>query len=285
MDAVRSRVETDPRYRARTSDDIVDQILAAYGRMATRMGRAFNRGTELTADLEALPAAIEAFSALGVYAPPSVADAQGHYLFNAGRWKERTLFSLPAYVYRDLLPGRHYTSALQRENAALPPFRRLADHAGFVEGWNTYAIGLADSLGAPGDAGERFGVALTELAIACGLVVDTGINYFGWSLDEAMAFLRRHLPDTDGELRREFVEPSVSLPGSLTAAALGARELRGMKRWVQQALGDRFDARAFHDEILSLGSVPLPVLGAHLEYWLWKSRNRPSADTTRHPSP
>ena len=153
---------------------------------------------------------------------------------------------------------------------------------GFVDGWRDYAIGLADSLTAAAsstaaDFTRELGPILEELAFACGLVVDVGVNYFGWTREEALGFLRSHLPDSDDELEREILIPALERPGSLTAATLGVRELRGMRRWAERELGEHFDLRAFHDEVLSLGSVPLTVLGRHLEWWIWKTRQTTSS--------
>jgi len=114
---------------------------------------------------------------------------------------------------------------------------------------------------------------MRELAAACGLVVDTGINAAGWSRADALEFLRAYLPDSDDDLERDFIVEAVEAPASLAGATLGARELRGLRRWAMRELGDRFSAPAFHREILRVGSVPLPVLGSHLERWIWEQKN------------
>ena len=130
---------------------------------------------------------------------------------------------------------------------------------------------------------QRFGVRLHELSAACGLVVDTGINALGWTREQALEFLRAYLPDDDAVLQREYIDVASESPGTLAAAALGARELRGLRRWAMRELGDRFSLAAFHREVLRVGSVPLPVLGSHLERWIWEQKTavRPDAGVRR----
>jgi hypothetical protein len=117
--------------------------------------------------------------------------------------------------------------------------------------------------------------------------VDTGIHALGWTREQALAFLRSYLPLEDDELERAFLVAAAEQPGALSAATLGARELRGLRRWAEQELGDHFDLSAFHRELLRTGSVPLPALGTHLERWLWETdqqRRRP-AGPARPPLP
>jgi uncharacterized protein (DUF885 family) len=221
-----------------------------------------------------------AWRGLTWYVPPSVQSPRASYRVNLARVRAGAPFSVAALVYRDLVPGGHVQAALQRENASLPAFRRAAHHAGFVDGWRVYALSVADSLLPSLRPPDRFSARLWQLRAACGLVVDTGINYLGWGRDEALAFLRRYLPDDDASLEHAFLIAAAEAPGSLVAAALGARELRAIRRWAQQELGAGFDLRAFHAEVLSVGSVPLPVLGAHMEWWIWLQRAA-ATDTAR----
>jgi prolyl oligopeptidase len=278
-DSLQARLRFDPRYAVETPTDVTDRLLSEYSRAASVMGKAFSRSPEVDVDVGALPAAVEDLAPLAVYRGPSVPDPKAHYLFNTARWRDRSLLRAGGRVYADLLPGRHFQVALQRENGTLAAFRRVGGHAGFADGWSTYALALSDSLDAPQNDAARFGVLLEELSAACGLVVDTGINYFGWTRDQALEFLRGYLPESDGELEREFVIPAVEAPASLTAATLGARELQGFQRWARRELGPRFDLRAFHDELLSLGSLPLPVFGKHVEWWIWRERSKVVTDT------
>ena len=214
-------------------------------------------------------------SPLVSYEPASAAKISARYLLNPLQLEARSALVLPGLIIGDLMPGMHRQQATQFENTNLPAFRRLGYHDGFVGGWQLYALDMADSLGAFAPW-ERYSFRLRELAAACGLVVDTGINALGWTRRDALDFLRSNLPWDDADLEREFIIAASESPGTLAAAALGARELRGLRRWAMTELGERFDLAAFHREVLRIGSVPLPILGAHLERWIWEQAKPPA---------
>lgn len=278
-DSVRTWLRSTPGFEFIDNEDLRERFIARHARADSLRQLLFLPPSGAALQIDWTPAALEASSPLSRYVPPSVPEARAHYQVTAARWRGRSMIGLGARLYQDLIPGRHLQNSIQRSNAALPAFRRAANYAGFIDGWGMYALDLVDSLVSRADAEDRIGVRLQELANACGLVVDTGINYFGWTREQALAFLRLHLADDDEELEREFVIPVVEEPGSLTAAALGGRELRGFRRWAQRELGDRFVLPAFHLEVLALGALPLPVLGSHLEWWIWKERTTSLPDT------
>ena len=209
-------------------------------------------------------------SPVAVYEAATFRNPDAFYLLNVAKLVSRSAVYLPAMVFGDLMPGRHLQLGSQLENPTVPIFRRLGSHDGFMKGWEIYVLDVADSVSSSLTPSQRFGLRLRELAAACGLVVDTGINALGWSRADAMTFLRAYLPDDDEDLDRDFVLASAESPGSLAAAALGARELRGLRRWAMRELGAGFSLPAFHTEVLRVGSIPLPVLGTHLERWIWE---------------
>ena len=215
-------------------------------------------------------------SPVAVYEPATFRNPSALYLLNVDEVVSRSAVYLPALVFGDLMPGRHLQQGSQFEIAMRPIFRRLGSHDGFSNGWEVYALEVADSVSSTLTPSQRFGVRMRELAAACGLVVDTGINALGWSRADALKFLRAYLPDDDEDLDRDFILGSAEAPGVLAAAALGARELRGLRRWAERELGAGFSLADFHREVLRVGSVPLPVLGSHLERWIWE---------LKHPAP
>ena len=220
-------------------------------------------------------------SPLATYDLPTLNRASALYLLNVEKLMSRSAMVMPGLVAADLMPGLHLQQGSQLQNAELPAFRRLAMNDGFVRGWQIYAMDVADSLSTAFLPWQRFSLRMRELAAACGLVVDTGINGLGWSRSDALNFLRAYLPDDDDDLERDFIFPAAERPGVFAAATLGARELRGLRRWAMRELGDRFSLPAFHAELLRVGSVPLPILGTHLERWIWDLNHPTPRDTTR----
>ena len=222
-------------------------------------------------------------SPIATYDLPNMNRASALYQLNVERLVSRSAIVLPGLVAADLMPGLHLQQGTQLQNTDLPAFRRLAVNNGFVRGWQMYAMDVADSVSTTMLPWQRFSLRMRELAAACGLVVDTGINALGWSRSDALAFLRAYLPDDDDDLERDFVFAAAERPGELAAATLGARELRGLRRWAMRELGARFSLREFHSELLRVGSIPLPILGTHLERWIWDLNHPtpPPASTRR----
>jgi uncharacterized protein (DUF885 family) len=281
-DSLRAILKRDTTFLFDERSSIQERAAHLYERISTDMEPHFGQVPVVGLSIGVLTAVTD-MSPLAIYDPATEARPGAMYLLNAEQLISRSALLLPGLVTGDLMPGRHLQEGTQLENAELPLFRRLGSHDGFVRGWQIYAIDVADSLSTTFAPWERFGLRLRALAAACGLVVDTGINALGWSGTDALNFLRAYLPDDDADLEREFIFPATESPGTLAAAALGARELRGLRRWVMRELGDRFSLQAFHAELLRTGSVPLPVLGSHLERWIWDQKNPapPPAATRR----
>jgi uncharacterized protein (DUF885 family) len=214
--------------------------------------------------------------ALMEYQPPSVPNPIARFRLNLERFRRRGLLEAQGIVFEELMPGMHLQQAGQRADGALPSSRRVAWHAGYVRGWPLYSMLVADSVSGLRGTASHFGVLLRAIADACGLVVDTGINALGWTREQALAFLGSYLPYDAADLERDFIIPAIERPGELGAATLGAREMAGLRLWAERELGDRFSLAAFHEEVLRLGSMPLPVLGSHLERWLWDLNHPPA---------
>jgi uncharacterized protein (DUF885 family) len=271
-DSLRAALRSDPRFAIDERRSLSEAAAETFEAATKSLDSLFQPAPTMTLTIGAMPFDLEEFS-LSRYELPTAARLSARYLLSVSQLERRSAFALPSLIIGDLMPGLHRQQGVQFENNALPGFRRLAFHDGFVRGWQVYAIDVADSLTTTLAPWQRFSLRMRELQAACGLVVDTGINALGWTRSDALRFLRAYLPDDDEDLEREFIVEAIESPGTLSAAALGARELRGLRRWAMRELGDRFNLAGFHRELLTLGSVPLPVLGAHLERWIWEQKN------------
>lgn len=275
-DSLRAVLKQDSVFQIDERSSMPERSARLFERLVRDLEPFFHPMPAITLSIGVVPFGSAASSPLAVYEWPTSERPSARYLLDAAQLEARSALVLPGLIVGDLMPGLHFQQSIQIENAQLPRFRRLANHDGFVRGWQSYVLDAADSLSRTLAPWERFGLRLRELAYACGLVVDTGINALGWTRADALAFLRSYLPDDDDVLEREFILQSAESPGTLSAATLGARELRGMQRWARRELGDRFNLTAFHSEVLRVGSVPLPVLGSHLERWIWELNHAPA---------
>ncbi len=152
---------------------------------------------------------------------------------------------------------------LQRENTGLPGFRRFGWYTAFGEGWALYAESLGPELGVYPSRWDRLGMLGAELFRASRLVVDTGLHAKGWTRQQAIDYLGGSTPDNERE-----VERYMAWPGQALGYKIGQLKILALRRKAEAALGASFDVRAFHDELLRDGAMPLSALEAKMDRWL-----------------
>jgi uncharacterized protein (DUF885 family) len=171
----------------------------------------------------------------------------------------RPLYTLASLTLHECTPGHSFQAALVLEGPNRPPFRRGTSFSGYGEGWGLYTEWLGTIMGIYETPYEDFGRLTYEMWRACRLAIDTGIHQFGWTREHAMDYLRENAALSEHEITTE-VERYIAWPGQALAYKLGEMQIRRHRREAEEKLGVRFDQRKFHDAILALGSVPLPVL-------------------------
>jgi uncharacterized protein (DUF885 family) len=180
-------------------------------------------------------------------------------LMNTYNLPARPLYTLAALTLHECTPGHSFQAALALEGPERPPFRNGTSFSSYGEGWGLYTEWLGTIMGIYETPYEEFGRLTYEMWRACRLVIDTGIHQFGWSREKAMDYLRARAALAEHEITTE-VERYIAWPGQALAYKLGELQIRRHRREAEQKLGGKFDQRTFHDAILALGSVPLPVL-------------------------
>jgi uncharacterized protein (DUF885 family) len=167
----------------------------------------------------------------------------------------------------EAIPGHHYQFSLQRENAALPMFRRILDYSVFGEGWALYCESLGKELGLYNDPYQYFGMLSMEMHRAIRLVVDTGIHTRGWSREQAIQYSLDHEAESEAGIVSE-IERYMAIPGQALAYKIGQLKIRELRARAEQTLGPRFDIREFHARVLESGCVPLKVLEQKIDRWI-----------------
>ncbi len=180
-------------------------------------------------------------------------------LFNTYDLPSRPLYNLPALVVHECAPGHSFQAALALEAPARPDFRQQTYFSGYGEGWGLYTEWLGTQMGIYETPYEEFGRLTFEMWRAARLVIDTGVHEYGWSRQQAIDYLAGHTALARHDVATE-VDRYISWPGQALAYYLGYRTILDLRAEAERELGARFDQRAFHDTILNLGSVPLPVL-------------------------
>ena len=180
-------------------------------------------------------------------------------LFNTYDLPSRPLYNLPALVVHECAPGHSFQAALALEAPARPDFRQQTYFSGYGEGWGLYTEWLGTQMGIYETPYEEFGRLTFEMWRAARLVIDTGVHEFGWSRQQAIDYLASHTALAQHDVVNE-VDRYISWPGQALSYYLGYRTIRELRGEAERELGARFDQRPFHDTVLDLGSVPLPVL-------------------------
>jgi uncharacterized protein (DUF885 family) len=201
-------------------------------------------------------------------------------LMNTYNLPARPLYTLAALTLHECTPGHSFQAALALEGPERPAFRRGTSFSGYGEGWGLYTEWLGTIMGIYETPYEDFGRLTYEMWRACRLVIDTGIHQFGWSREQAMDYLRTRAALSEHEITTE-VERYIAWPGQALAYKLGELQIRRHRREAEQKLGARFDQRSFHDAILAIGSVPLPVLEQRMNQFISDGGVNPSATPSR----
>ncbi len=165
------------------------------------------------------------------------------------------------------MPGHHLQIALQQELGDMPMFRRFLGFTAFVEGWGLYSERLGYDLGLYKDPYSRFGQLTYDMWRAVRLVVDTGMHYKGWTRQQAIDFFKDNAAKAEHDIVNE-IDRYISWPGQALAYKVGQLKMLALRERAERRLGDAFDIKAFHDELLGGGALPLDLLEQRMDAWL-----------------
>ena len=214
----------------------------------------------------------EASASSGSYQGPSLDGKRGGVFYvNAFDLKARPRWALASLSLHEAAPGHHFQISLQRELKDLPTFRRVSTDTAFTEGWGLYAEYLGYEMGIYKDPVARFGALDAELWRAIRLVTDTGIHSKGWTRQQTIDYM---LANSPSEMTRAVSEAErfSAIPGQALAYKIGQLKIVELRKRAEQVLGKKFEVRAFHDEVLKDGAVPLEVLEQKIDRWIAATR-------------
>jgi uncharacterized protein (DUF885 family) len=264
FDAVRTMPELMPYQDA---EEVLAQFRDIHARMQPYIENLFNVQPKAQFEVRRTESFREA-SASAEYNPPSldgsrpgifyvpVPDAQGYNVF-----RDESLF------LHEAIPGHHYQVALQQENERLPDFRKRLYFSAYGEGWALYSESLGKELGLYEDPYQYFGMLSAEMHRAIRLVVDAGMHAKKWTREQAIEFSLAHEAEPEREIIAE-VERYMSWPGQALSYKVGQLKIRELRQRAEEALGEQFDLRDFHSQVLRTGNVPLAVLENEIDTWI-----------------
>jgi uncharacterized protein (DUF885 family) len=263
----RASLKTNPKYVPKSADQILDDFRHYIAQMEPRLPQLFTLLPKSPVTVEAIPAFQSAAATHYVTGTPD-GKRPGRVVVATSNFAERSLIDDEAIAYHEGVPGHHMQLSVQQQLTGLPKFRLhgLGFNA-YIEGWALYAEQLGKEVGFYQDPVSDYGRLSSELFRAVRLVVDTGIHSKGWSRDQVVDFFRKSGAVDEPTIQSE-TDRYISWPAQALSYKLGQLKIRELRDRAQKELGPKFDIRAFHDEILNGGTLPLDLLEARTGKWI-----------------
>lgn len=270
MPAFLKFLRTDPQFYAKTPEELLMRAAWIAKKFDGKASTYFGYLPRMRFAIEPVPADLAPFYTSGRGGP-------GVYLLNTYDLPHRPLYSLAALTLHESAPGHAFQMPIAMEHKDQPEFRQNSYISAFGEGWALYCERLGDEMGMYETPYERFGMLSYQMWRAARLVVDTGIHAQGWTRQQAIDYFLEYTALPEHEIETE-VDRYIAWPGQALSYYLGEDAIWKARHKAEAALGDKFNIRAFHDTVLELGSVPLPVLAARIDRFIAEGGKGPYPD-------
>lgn len=262
----------DPQFYYPNTDEGRDQYLQKTDRLISEMGErlddAFATLPQALLSVKRVEAFRERSAGKAFYQSPSPDGTRpGTYYVNLYDMADMASYELDALAFHEAIPGHHMQIAIAQELEGIPKFRRYGGYTAYIEGWGLYSEFLPKEMGFYEDPYADFGRLSMELWRACRLVVDTGLHDKRWTREQAIAYLQENTPAPEAETVKS-IERYIVMPGQATAYKIGMLKILELRSEAEEALGDAFDIRAYHDVVLSSGALPLDMLESQVRAWI-----------------
>jgi uncharacterized protein (DUF885 family) len=264
--AFRAAVKTNPKYRPAAAEQIVDDFRKYIAQMQPKLPELFGFVPGSPVTVEAMPA-FQAASPTHYQVGTPDGKHPGRVVVATSTFAQRTLVLDEAIAYHEGIPGHHMQQSVAQQLTDLPNFRRHVESSGYIEGWALYAEELGKEVGFYQDPVSDYGRLSSELFRAVRLVVDTGLQSQGWTRDQVVDFFRKSAAVDEPTIQSE-TDRYIAWPAQALAYKLGQLKIRELRERAAKELGPKFDLRAFHDEMLRNGVLPLDLLDSRTDSWI-----------------
>ena len=266
--SLRAAVDHDPKLFARSRTQILDAYRGYIAAMQPKLPELFGLLPQIGVEVRPVQEYREK-EAAGAEYQQGTADGSrpGIVYVNTGDYAHRETMTIESTAYHEGVPGHHMQIAIAQKLPELPEFRRNAGYTAYVEGWALYAERLGKEVGFYQDPYSDYGRLLSELLRADRLVLDTGVHYKHWTREQMISYFHAHPAGDEPTIQAE-TDRYIALPGQALAYKIGQLKFLELRERAKAAQGAGFDIRAFHDEMLDGGALPLDVLEARFGEWL-----------------
>ncbi|GAA4463117.1 DUF885 domain-containing protein [Novipirellula rosea] len=260
-------LRTDPKFYPKTADELLQRVALVLKRADGRLPELFGRLPRIPYGIREVPDYVAPQTSSAYYWPPATDGSRGgFYYINTYNLSSRPLYQIESLSMHEAVPGHHLQLALQAELEGLHPLSRQSNFTAFIEGWALYSERLGKEIGFYKDPYQDFGRLSMEAWRASRLVVDTGVHYMGWSRQQAIEYMRENTALSEHNIVAE-VDRYIGWPGQALGYKMGELTISRLRAESEAELGDAFDLRSFHDRVLSVGSIPLPLLEKRIIQW------------------
>jgi len=261
-------VNTDDQFFYDDAEELIQGYRDMSGHIAELTKKLFDIMPKTGFEVRRVEPFREASSSSGSYqagtpdgSRPGIFYANAYDIKSRGKWAMESLF------LHEAIPGHHFQIMLQRENESLPGFRRFGGFTAFSEGWGLYAESLGKELGVYTDPYQYFGALNAELWRSVRLVVDTGLHAKQWTRQDVLDYMMANAARPEAQAISE-AERFMAIPGQALAYKVGQLKIREIRSKAEAALGDKFNIRDFHTQVLKDGAMPLSMLEAKIDRWV-----------------
>ena len=260
-------LRTDSQFYFETGEELFTEYLATSKRIDPLLVKLFKDLPSMPYGLKAIPIESAPDTTTAYYQRPAADGSRaGYYYVNLYMPEVRPKYEIEALSLHEAMPGHHLQIAYTME-LDLPNFRKYGGYTAFVEGWGLYAESLGEDLGMYKDPYSKFGQLTYEMWRAVRLVVDTGMHYKGWSRQQAIEYFLDNAAKTKQDVINE-IDRYINWPGQALAYKIGELKIKELRAISENELGEKFDIKEFHHEVLRHGGIPLYVLEENINSWI-----------------